>query len=90
MSVIFSPFTSAISAVLSPTCTIKCKRVPLGGRIFVRMPFRLCIFKCSQHLSPSEGPNRCVNYLGHAHAEADFVDGVCTHCESLAMGMLQS
>ncbi len=49
------------------------------------MPFRPCPSGCGRYLSADDGHDRCLQCLGHRHAEAVFVDDSCFCCGRMSM-----
>ncbi len=60
------------------------------GRVFFKMPFRLCPLGCGRFLSTHDGHDRCHQCLGIQHAEDAFVDDSCACCGRMSMTLLQS
>ncbi len=54
------------------------------------MPFHPCPSGCGRFLSADEGHDRCLQCLGHRHAEAAFVDDSCVCCGLMSMISLRS
>lgn len=49
-----------------------------------------CVSECGCFLASSDGHDHCLTCLGQKHAEKVFVDGACSHCNSMIMLALRS